>query len=209
MRDLGPASEDVVILAFIQAEIDSARFGQYYAGLLSNSGLKRGSIIDQPNLQSNRENAVRKELLTAVRGYGNRTFLFRGFPQNVTWRKMAIEAEDADKLKYANFGTWVQLSGGTRLVVDGAKGVDAILVGENANENVKAVANDLRAGKRYPALIAVRKRGRVSNPCGRPHAGYRLCSGTNCSTDRGFRWFLAADETLGFLLKTLSRCRDC
>jgi hypothetical protein len=159
MRDLGPASEDEVILAFLQAEIDSTRFGQYYAALLSNSGLERGSIVDRANLQSNRENAVRRKLLTAVRGYGNRTLLFRGFPQNVMWRKVAIEAEDADKLKYANYETWVQLSGGSRLVVDGAKGVDAILVGENANENIKAVANDLRAGKRYPALVAVESEG--------------------------------------------------
>jgi hypothetical protein len=32
-------------------------------------------------------------------------------------------------------------------------------VGENANENIKAVADDLRAGKRYPALIAVESEG--------------------------------------------------
>jgi hypothetical protein len=98
-------------------------------------------------------------LLTAVRGYGNRTFLFKGFPQNVKWRKVAIEAEDAAKLKYANYETWVRLSGGSRLVVDGAKRVEEIQVGENANENIQAVADDLRAGKRYPALIAVESEG--------------------------------------------------
>jgi hypothetical protein len=114
MRDLSPATEDAVVLAFLQAEIDSARFGPLYATLLSNSGLERGSIVDRPNLQSDRENRIRRELLTAVRGYGNRTLLFKGFPQNVTWRKVAIETEDADKLKYANYETWVQLSGGSR-----------------------------------------------------------------------------------------------
>ncbi len=159
MRDLGPATEDAIVLAFVQAEIDSARFGAHYAAFLSNSGLERVSIIDRPNLQSDRENRVRRELLTAVRGYGNRTFLFKGFPQNVTWQKVAIEDQDADKLKYANYETWVRLSGGSRLVVDGAKRVEAIQVGENANENIKAVADDLRARKRYPALIAVESEG--------------------------------------------------
>jgi hypothetical protein len=159
MRDLGLATEDAVVLAFVQAKIDSARFGAHYAAFLSHSGLERGSIVDQPNLQSEWENRVRRELLTAVRGYGNRTFLFNGFPQNVTWRRVAIEVEDADKLKYANYDTWVQLSGGSRLVVDGAKRIDAIKVGENANENIKAVADDLRAGKRYPSLIAVESEG--------------------------------------------------
>src|SRR6266849_10132295 len=120
MRDLSPATEDEIVLAFVQAEIDSARFGAHYAAFLSNSCLERGSIVDQPNLQSDRENRIRRELLTAVRGWGNRTFLFKGFPQNVTWRKVAIGAEEADKLRYANYETWVRLSGGSRLVVDGA-----------------------------------------------------------------------------------------
>ena len=180
MRDLSPATEDAVVLAFVQSEIDSARFGPLYVTLLSNSGLERGSIVDRPDLQSGRENRIRRELLTAVRGYGTRTLLFKGFPQNMTWRKVAIETEDADKLKYANYETWVQLSGGSRLVVDGAKRVEAIQVGENANENIKAVADDLRAGKRYPALIAVETEGGFSNPRGRPHPSYRLCSGPNC-----------------------------
>lgn len=159
MQDLSPATEDSIVLAFVQAEIDSPRFGPQYAAFLSNSGLERGSIVDQPNFQSDEENRVRRELLTAVRGYGNRTFLFEGFPTNVTWRKVAIEAEDADKLKYANYETWVRLSGGSRLVVDGAKRVGANHVGENANENIKAVVYDLRAGKRYPALIAAESEG--------------------------------------------------
>jgi hypothetical protein len=148
-----------MVLAFVQAEIDSARFGPRYAAILSNSGLERSSIVDEPNLQSDTENRIRRELLTAVRGYGNRTLLFKGFPQNVTWRKVAIEAEDFGKLKYANYVTWVQLSGGSRLVIDGARRAEATQVGENANENIKAVTDDLRAGKRYPALIAVESEG--------------------------------------------------
>jgi hypothetical protein len=148
-----------MVLAFLQAEIDSARFGPTYAGILSNSGLKRDLIINQPNLQSDKENRIRRELLTIVRGYGNRTFLFQGFPQNVTWRRVLITSEDVGKLKYAKYETWLQLSNGSRLVIDGAKGVCAIQVGENANENIVAVANDLRAGKRYPALIAVESEG--------------------------------------------------
>jgi hypothetical protein len=142
-------------LHFCKQEIDSARFGPTYAAILSNSGLERGLIVDQPNLNSVKENRIRRELLTAVRGYGNRTFLFRGFPQDVTWRKIAITDEDVGQLKYAKYETWLQLSEGSRLVIDGAKGVDKIQVGENANENILAVAADLRSGKRYPALIAV------------------------------------------------------
>jgi hypothetical protein len=80
MRDLGPATEGDMVLAFVQAEIDSARFGPRYAAIRSNSGLERSSIVDEPNLQSDTENRIRRGLLTAVRGYGNRTLLFKGFP---------------------------------------------------------------------------------------------------------------------------------
>ncbi len=183
MRDISPATEVDVILAFLQAEIDSARFGPSYAAVLSNFGLERGLIVDQPDLKSDKENRIRRELLTAVRGYGNRTFLFQGFPQDVTWRKVAITNEEVGKLKYAKYDTWLQFSNGSRLVIDGAKGVDTIQVGENANENIVAVANDLRSGKRYPALIAVESEGGLSNPRGRAYAGYRICSGAGWGTD--------------------------
>lgn len=155
MRDLGPATEDDIVVAFVQAEIDSVRFGQYYAAFLSSRGLERFSIIDRPNLQSDSDNLLRRAMLTAVRGYDNRSALFTRFPQHVTWRRVAIEPAEAHKLKYANYETWVQLSAGSRLVVDGAKRLEGIHVGESAKENINALADDLRAGKRYPPLIAV------------------------------------------------------
>jgi hypothetical protein len=58
-------------------------------------------------------------------------------------------------VKYANHSTWVSLSGGTRIVADGAKNVDFLAAAEDANKNIKAVADDLRSGKRYAELIGV------------------------------------------------------
>jgi hypothetical protein len=155
MRELGPAAERDMVLAFLQAEIDSARFGQTYATILSNSGLQRSSIIDNPDMQSEWEDSLRIKLLQAVRGYRSDTFLFQGFPQDVRWRKIEIEPDDFGKLKYANYETWVQLSGGSRLVVDGAKNIENVVV-EDANRNITAVVDSLRCGKRYPPLIAVK-----------------------------------------------------
>ena len=144
-----------MVLSFLQAEIDSTRFGPTYAGILAHSGINRGLLIDRADLDSAQDNRIRQELLKVVRGYGNDTFLFRGFPNNVRWRRVALEPPDWDAVKYANYPTWVTLSGGTRIVADGARNIDSVAVAEDANRNIKAVAADVSTGKRYPELIAV------------------------------------------------------
>jgi hypothetical protein len=154
VTDIGPATENEMILAFLRAEIDSSRFGTAYAQILSNSRIDRQWLIDRADLNSDGENRARKELLGLVRGFGNDSFLFRGFPPGVQWRRVGLEPTDWNKVKYANYPTWVSLSGGTRVVADGAKNIDSVLV-EDANENIKAVAAGVRSGKRYAELIGV------------------------------------------------------
>ena len=73
--------------------------------------------------------------LTAYRGYGSRTLLFRGFPDKVDWRRVALSSADIGALLYANYPTWVELSGGSRLVRDGALNVGRISI-EDVNVNV-------------------------------------------------------------------------
>jgi hypothetical protein len=80
VTDIGPATENEMILAFLRAEIDSSRFGTAYAQILSNSRIDRQWLIDRADLNSDGENRARKELLGLVRGFGNDSFLFRGFP---------------------------------------------------------------------------------------------------------------------------------
>ncbi len=155
MIDLGPATEDDTILAFLRAEIDSARFGSKYAAILSNSRLDRRSLIDKPDLNSAQDNWTRRELLKLVRGYGSNAYLFRGFPTNVQWRRLGLQSNDLSNLKYANCSPWVELSHGTRIVTDGAKNIDLINTPVDIDKNVKAVADDLKLGKRYPDLIGV------------------------------------------------------
>jgi hypothetical protein len=153
MREAGPVAEDEVILAFLKAEIDSPRFGPIYAGILQNSGLNRTALIERANLSSDADNRTRLELLKTVRGYRANEYLFRGFPADPRWRRVDLTPADIGNLKYANFPTWTQLSGGTRLVADGARNVDRIQTAENANANIEAVAKAVAAGQRYPELI--------------------------------------------------------
>ena len=84
MIDNGPATEEEMILAFLQAELPSPRFGKIYGECLRRVGLGP-EIITNPDLNNAMDNLVRKTLLTTVRGYGTRT--------------LAITAQPAKKVK--------------------------------------------------------------------------------------------------------------
>jgi hypothetical protein len=150
MQYLDQVAEDEMVLAFLQAEIDSARFGHIYRQILVNSRLQRESLIDHPDKRSAPDNALRRQLLTQVRGFGDRTLLFLKFPLDVAWRRATIGPADFSTLKYTNDRNWVQISGGSRNVIDGARNIESFPDGNDVKENIKVVVQDFRAGKRYP-----------------------------------------------------------
>jgi hypothetical protein len=158
MIDLGPTTENDMVVAFLKAEVDSARFKAYYEGhfaQLANLGFDRQTLVYSPDPQSAEQNAIRKEILKVVRGYTDGQFLFIGFPVDVNWRRIALESTDLPKLRYANYPAWLKLSGGTRRVIDGAANINLIDLGDGTNAHILAVAADVRIGKKYPELIGV------------------------------------------------------
>ena len=160
MIEIGKINEHEMVSAFLKAEIDSPRFGKCIIQKLTLTNYTRRKIIDNPNLKKSDHNDLRVELLSQCRGYGRDQLLFRGFPKDTNWKKVRIGPTEIELLKYAKFDDWVKLSNGSRLVLDGAKNVDKIDVMGNdgvlINTRIKTVVADLRGGKRYPELIAVK-----------------------------------------------------
>jgi hypothetical protein len=148
-------SDDAMIAAFVQAEFDSARFQAPYRQGLQLLGVGRGGLIDHPDLGNQIANARRRSLLRAVRGYGTGQYLFKDWPANVEWWRVRTALDELKTYKFAHYQTWVDLTKGTRLVQDGAANVDVVPVAENANANIKAVAQLVRNGQRFPELILV------------------------------------------------------
>jgi hypothetical protein len=153
--DVREATEREVVLAFLRAEIDSPRFADKYVLAIRQLGEDRGRLIDDANLKDDRACRARRQLLGIVRGFGQNAYLFQGFPADVEWKLVEVPVAEFGRLKYANHPTWIQLSAGTRLVVDGARNVDKIATGENANVNIQAVGDLVSNGREYPELIAV------------------------------------------------------
>jgi len=148
-------TEDHMVAAFVQAEIDSARFSKPYREGLRYLGVGRGGLIDTPDLSNENANEGRRFLLRGVRGYGIEQFLFRGWPGDIEWWRFTVSLDELKDFKYAHHQTWIDFTKGTRLVGDGAANVDVVPAGENTNANIKAVAARSRNGTRFPELIVL------------------------------------------------------
>lgn len=126
MIELGAASEDEVVLAFLRAEIHSPKWGQEYLRVLHGLHLDRASLIDAADLADARASGIRKDVLGAVRGYGRNGALFTGFPRDTTWCRVQIEPSDFHRLKsISKDEQWTELTGGTRLIQEAARNLDA------------------------------------------------------------------------------------
>jgi hypothetical protein len=72
-----------------------------------------------------RRHEARLRLLTEHRGYGTRTEIFDGFPDDVRWQWMAITPAELVEVRYIQYDYWDELSGGSRLAVDAAARIRA------------------------------------------------------------------------------------
>ena len=155
MELLEEVDDDVMIAAFVQAEFDSPRFGPGYEARLRELGGARGDVIDHPDMSDRAANDMRRALLRHVRGYETGQYLFEDWPTDVQWWRARVGLAELTTLMYANHPTWLCLTGGSRLIGDGAANVDTVFVAENANANIKAVATSVKLGERFPELIVV------------------------------------------------------
>jgi hypothetical protein len=122
MIELGTASEDDVVLAFLRAEIDSPKWEPNYSHALRELKLDRVSLVDAADLEDARVCSARKDLLGVVRGYGRNVALFEGFPKDTTWRRVKVEQPDFQRLKcISKDERWSKLTGGTRLIREAAR----------------------------------------------------------------------------------------
>jgi len=152
MIEIGPATEDEMIAAFLQAEINSSRYGDRIKLALQLSGFSRAAI-DVPDTSDADANAMRRWVLGSYRGYPNAA-LFTGFPP-VTWHRARLEPADFQRMRYANeLPTLVALSGPTRLVADGARNFVAGVPAAVGMDHIADIIAAIEAGRSFPPLIA-------------------------------------------------------
>lgn len=151
-------SEDEMVANFLKAEIGSPRFGSIIQSLLEITSLDR-KIIDFPNTQSLSENNYRLSILDGYRGYLRKELLFKNFPEGVKWKRAALGTGDLKKLRYIKYDYWEKLSGGTRLVSDGARNIkNGVTIYGSSNDQFLAAARHLESGGSFidPIVVAPR-----------------------------------------------------
>ena len=161
MEDRGPASEDQVILAWLQAAIESPDFQAYLVGNPPNpAGLSAAlKVARSPDLRDHEQNELRRKIITAAYGFGQGTGSVSGLGDDVRWRRMRLlPAEVAEMLYARHDGAWQLLSPVTRKVAEGATNIGHVFTGDPTNMVVLSLAAGLcHSEKKVPEIIALKR----------------------------------------------------
>ena len=151
MIELGSATINDAILAFLQAEIE-AEHGSRIRHAIEVLRGDRSALIDKPDLGDTHANAVRAAILGEYRGFGRNEALFDGFPSDTSWRRVLLDVNDIGQLKYVGTKEFFILSNGTQLVGEGARNYRA---NPATAKKVDIIRDKILRGVSFPELVLV------------------------------------------------------
>ena len=161
MDDLGAATEDQVILAWLQAEIESPDFQAYLIGNPPNPANLSLALkaARTPDLHDQTQNELRRKIITATYGFGQGAGSFQGLGDDIRWRRVRLDTDEVGDLLYARQGSaWPILAPATRKVAEGATNVGHVFTGDSTNMVVLSLASGIcHSDKRVPEIIALRR----------------------------------------------------
>jgi hypothetical protein len=154
MRILAPATEDNMVLAFLRAELASARFADDVLAALARVGLDR-TLVDRADLNDAEGNRRRREVLEDHRGprRGPAAGVFGGFPDDVSWSWAALTAEELADVRYIHWDYWLEVSGGTRRPADAIARMRREW--DDPSDEVRQIADAVARGSLPPEIIVV------------------------------------------------------
>ena len=161
MEDLGEASEDQVILAWLQAEIESPDFQAYLIGNPPNPANLSLALkaARTPDLHDETQNQLRRQIITSTYGFGTGAGSFEGLGQDLTWKRFRLTTDEVSEMLYMRRdGAWRLLSPVTRKVAEVATNVGHVFTGDSTNMVVLSLASGLcHSDKKVPEIIALRR----------------------------------------------------
>ncbi len=159
MEDVGAATEDQVILAWLQAEIESVDFQQYLVGDPPNPQYLSQALkaARSPNLKDPEQNELRRRIITRTHGFGMGAGSFQGLANDIAWRRFRLTTDEVGELLYARqTGAWMILAPATRKVAEGATNVGHVFTGDPTNMVVLSLASGIcHSEKKLPELICL------------------------------------------------------
>jgi hypothetical protein len=163
MEDRGPATEDQVILAWLQAAIESPDFQAYLVGNPPNPTNLSAALkaARSPDLRDGPQNELRRQIITAAYGFGQGTGSVSGLGDDISWRRVRLLPAEVAQMLYARHdGAWQLLSPVTRKVAEGATNIGHVFTGDPTNMVVLSLAAGLcHSEKKVPEIIALKRPG--------------------------------------------------
>ena len=161
MDDLGAATEDQVILAWLQAEIESPDFQAYIVGNPPNPANLSAVLkaARSPDLRDQAQNDLRRQVITSLYGFGQGKGSFEGLGDDISWRRLKLTSAEVAEMLYARHeGAWQLLSPVTRKVAEGATNIGHVYTGDATNMVVLSLASGLcHSDKKVPEIIALKR----------------------------------------------------
>lgn len=111
LKKLRDSNENEMILEFLKGELNSARFNEKLRQILYNLKIDT-NVISDGNLDSEKENALRKIVINQYRGYPNND-LFYNFPHIYKWEFVEFDRYDLENIFYIDYDYWNELSSET------------------------------------------------------------------------------------------------
>ena len=155
MDDLGVASDDQVILSWLQAEIESPPFQNYLIGDPPKpTHLARGLVLARnPDLQNAEQNAERRRIIESAHGFGRGALIFAGLADDITWRRVRVSVSEVGDMLYSNrSAAWMTLAPATRKVAEGAANSARVFAGDDTNMHILALASTICHADPAPVL---------------------------------------------------------
>jgi len=147
LRFVRPLTEQAVIAEFLRSEFHHPEFEEYRQGF--------EHVVEQPDLHSERENALRRAFLFLRRGA-----MWRELPEDTQWFEVKLSGEDLARVRFFPRAQWRRVAEGSFYVNDVADSLRAKLQ-ESANDEffakLRRISNPVQEGKvsRTVLLIGV------------------------------------------------------
>ena len=155
MEDLGAATDDHVILAWLQAEIESPPFQAYLVGDPPKPAhlAHALSLARNPDLGNADHNAERRRIIAAAHGFGRGVLIFAGLEDDIAWRRARVSIAEVAAMLYSNRNaTWTTLAPATRTVAEGASNATRVFTGDDMNLHILSLARIICHADRAPEL---------------------------------------------------------
>ncbi len=161
MEDRGAATENQVVLAWLQAQIESPDFQAYIVGNPPNPANLSQALkaARSPDLHDASQNELRRSIISSAFGFGEGTGSVAGLGNDITWRRLRLTTDEVAEMLYARHeGAWQLLSPATRKVAEGATNIGHVFTGDATNMVVLSLASGLcHSDKKLPEIIALKR----------------------------------------------------